>query len=182
MKEYILDIKKIISPKFCNKIIQYFDNEFEEALTVASDKPNKDIRNCQTRSIFKTKTCGELLCLNAIKEKIFQCVDFYKQQHKINIDQISQLDLLKYETNTYKAGYSFHQDFGSKCNERHLSISICLNNEFQGGEFVFDLPSGNYTVPQNIGDAVVFPSNFMFPHQVNKVTKGTRYALIGWVM
>lgn len=181
MKEYILEVKKIISPSFCKKIISYFDNDYVDAGTTGSGI-NKDIRNCLTRSLFETKSFGEKICLNAVKEKIFHCVAHYKKTHDIHIKQISQLDILKYETNNYDAGYNFHQDFGPKCSERHLSISISLNNEYEGGEFVFDLPSGHYVVPQNIGDAVVFPSNFMFPHQVNKITKGKRFALIGWVI
>ena len=86
------------------------------------------------------------------------------------------------DRNESKAGYIFHSDFGPKCTERQLSISICLNNKYDGREFVFDTPEGRYTIPQNEGDAVIFPSNFMFPHSVNKVTAGTRYALIGWVV
>ena len=182
MKEYILQVKKIIPSKFCEKIISYFDHSYDDALTVGSSGANKDIRNCVTRSLLETKSFGEKICLNAIKEKIFHCVDHYKKKHDIRINKISQLDLLKYDANEFKAGYDFHQDFGSKVTERHLSISICLNNEYEGGEFVFDIPEGHYTIPQNVGDAVIFPSNFMFPHQVNKITKGTRYALIGWVI
>tara|TARA_S200002703_G_scaffold120677_1_gene106510 strand:+ start:25 stop:570 length:546 start_codon:yes stop_codon:yes gene_type:complete len=181
MKEYILEVKKIIPQVFCKKIISYFDNNYGDAVTVGSGV-NKNIRNCLTRSLLEPKSFGEKICLNAVKEKIFQCVDHYKNDHNINIDKISQLDILRYDTNEHKAGYDFHQDFGHTCSERHLSISICLNNEYEGGEFVFDIPGGRYKVPQNVGDAVVFPSNFMFPHQVNKITKGTRYALIGWVI
>ena len=181
MKEYILEVKKIVPQTFCKKIISYFDNNYIDAETVGTGV-NKDVRNCVTRSLLETKSFGEKICLNAIKEKIFHCVDHYKKKHDIRINKISQLDLLKYDANEFKAGYDFHQDFGSKVTERHLSISICLNNEYEGGEFVFDISEGHYTVPQNVGDAVIFPSNFMFPHQVNKVTKGTRYALIGWVI
>lgn len=181
MKEYILEIKKTIPSVFCKKIISYFDNNYNDAGTVGSGV-NKNIRNCLTRSLLETRSLGEKICLNAVKEKIFQCVDHYKNKHDIHIEKISQLDILKYEANEFKAGYDFHKDFGHKCSERHLSISICLNNEYEGGEFVFDIPGGHYTVPQNVGDAVIFPSNFMFPHQVNKVTRGTRYALIGWVI
>jgi len=182
MKEYILQVKKIIPSKFCEKIISYFDHSYDDALTVGSSGANKDIRNCVTRSLLETKSFGEKICLNAVKEKIFDCVSHYKNKHDIHIDRISQLDILKYEFNEHKAGYNFHQDFGDKCSERHLSISICLNNDYEGGEFVFNLPSSKYVVSQNIGDAVIFPSNFMFPHQVNKITNGTRYALIGWVI
>tara|TARA_R100001509_G_C4824657_1_gene201079 strand:- start:412 stop:954 length:543 start_codon:yes stop_codon:yes gene_type:complete len=180
MKEYILEVKKIIPQTFCKKIISYFDHSYADASTVSGT--DKNIRNCKTRSLLETKTFGEKIYANFVKEKIFQCVDHYKNRHNIDIEKISQLDILKYEKNKFEAGYKFHKDFGLKCSERHLSISICLNNEYMGGEFVFDLPSGHYTVPQNVGDAVVFPSNFMFPHQVNKITQGTRYALIGWVI
>tara|TARA_E500000318_G_scaffold30468_1_gene30254 strand:- start:1521 stop:2066 length:546 start_codon:yes stop_codon:yes gene_type:complete len=181
MKEYILEVKKIIPQIFCKKIIAYFDNDYKDAETTGSGI-NKNIRNCLTRSLLEPKSFGEKICLNAVEEKIFQCVDHYKNKNDIHIEKISQLDILKYQANEFKAGYDFHKDFGSKVSERHLSISICLNNEYEGGEFVFDIPGGHYTVPQNVGDAVIFPSNFMFPHQVNKVTKGTRYALIGWVI
>tara|TARA_R100001509_G_scaffold36566_1_gene19634 strand:+ start:1605 stop:2150 length:546 start_codon:yes stop_codon:yes gene_type:complete len=181
MKEYILEIKKIIPKTFCEKIISYFDKDYIEAGTVGAGI-DKNIRNCLTRSILEPKTFGEIICTNAVQEKIFHCVKHYTEKHSVDIQKISQLDILKYESNDHKAGYNFHKDFGLKVSERHLSISICLNNDYEGGEFVFDIPSGHYTVPQNVGDAVVFPSNFMFPHQVNKITKGTRYALIGWVI
>ena len=180
MKKYILEVKKVIPSPLCKKIISYFDNNTYDAGTTGQGV-NKKIRNCKTRSILDTNTFGEKLCSTATKQKIFDCVNFYKQQHKINIKEISQLDLLKYVSNEYDVGYDFHTDYGTSCNERHLSISICLNNNFTGGEFVFDLPDGKYVVPQNEGDAVIFPSNFMFPHQVNKVTDGTRFAVIGWV-
>ena len=181
MKEYILEVKKIIPQTFCKKIISYFDNNYQDAGTVGTGV-NKNIRNCLTRSLLDTRSLGEKFCLNAIQEKIFDCVKHYQKKYDVGIEKISQLDLLRYDANEHTAGYNFHKDFGHTCSERHLSISVCLNNEYEGGEFVFDIPGGNYTVPQNVGDAVIFPSNFMFPHQVNKVTKGTRYALIGWVI
>ena len=181
MKEYILEVKKIIPQVICKKIISYFDNNYRDAETTGSGI-NKNIRNCLTRSLLEPKSLGEKICLNAVEEKIFDCVKHYKSQYDVDIEKISQLDILRYDANEFKAGYDFHQDFGSKVTERHLSISICLNNEYEGGEFVFNIPEGYHTIPQNVGDAVIFPSNFMFPHQVNKVTKGTRYALIGWVI
>lgn len=181
MKEYILEVKKIIPTSLCKKIIQYFDNNYEDARTVGGI--NKNTRNCLSRDIVETQTFGQKLCFNAVREKIFDCVEHYKRIHKVEPERISQLDLLKYEANEYKAGYNFHVDFGPQANERHLSISICLNNDYTGGEFVFDLPDGHrYNLPQNEGDAVIFPSNFMFRHQVNKVISGTRYALISWVI
>jgi hypothetical protein len=182
LKEYILEVKKVIPKVLCEKIIHYFDNNYSDALTTNSDNPDKNTRNCLTRSVLETRTFGEKICSNAIKEKIFQCVNHYKDKHGVDINKISQLDILKYEANEYKAGFNFHYDFGPTCHQRHLSISISLNNEYEGGEFVFNTSSDQLVIPQNIGDAVIFPSNFMFPHQVNKITKGIRYALIAWVI
>jgi len=182
MKEYILEIKKVIPSILCKKIISYFDNNYFDAKTTGAGV-DKDIRNCTTRNLFDCSSFGQKIYSLAVQEKVFGCVQQYKNRHKkLHIDKISQLDLLKYETNTHKAGYNFHYDMGLTCTERQLSISICLNNNFEGGEFVFDTPEGDYIFPQNEGDAVIFPSNFMYPHQVNKVTKGTRYALIAWVI
>ena len=184
MKDYIVEVKKLIPKNLCEKIISYFDKEMSDASTVNDQTPvDKEVRNCLTRDILNSTSLGEKICSNAAQEKIFECVTHYENLYpNIGIKKISQLDFLKYESNKYKAGYKFHKDFGDKCNERHLSISVCLNNDFEGGEFVFDLADGKHTIPQNIGDAVIFPSNFMFPHQVNQVTRGIRYALIGWVI
>ena len=31
------------------------------------------------------------------------------------------------------------------------------------------------------GEVIIFPSNFLYPHKVNPVSKGTRYTFISWV-
>ena len=31
------------------------------------------------------------------------------------------------------------------------------------------------------GAVLIFPSNFMYPHKVEPVTKGTRYSYVSWV-
>ena len=38
--------------------------------------------------------------------------------------------------------------------------------------------SNNKTHP---GRLVMWPSNFMYPHSVSPVTKGTRYAIVSWL-
>ncbi len=31
------------------------------------------------------------------------------------------------------------------------------------------------------GDMIIFPSNFLYPHQVMPVTKGERYSIVSWL-
>jgi len=35
-------------------------------------------------------------------------------------------------------------------------------------------------IKMNTGDVVIFPSNFLYPHKVNPVTKGVRYSCVSW--
>jgi len=58
-----------------------------------------------------------------------------------------------------------------------LTVLGVLNEDYEGGEFVlFD----NLIIPFKTGDIVVFPSNFLYPHAVQPVTKGTRYSYVSW--
>jgi uncharacterized protein (TIGR02466 family) len=58
-----------------------------------------------------------------------------------------------------------------------LSILALLNDDFEGGDFLmFD----GKKVKLSVGDIIIFPSNFMYPHAVTTVTKGTRYSCVSW--
>ena len=59
-----------------------------------------------------------------------------------------------------------------------LSCLGALNNDYEGGEFVM---WDSKVIPLKQGELLIFPSNFMFPHKVEPVTKGTRYSYISWV-
>jgi predicted 2-oxoglutarate/Fe(II)-dependent dioxygenase YbiX len=53
-----------------------------------------------------------------------------------------------------------------------------LNDEYEGGEFAFF--DREIIIRGGKGSIVMFPSNFMFPHEVMPVTSGTRYSIITW--
>jgi|TARA_R110002020_G_scaffold101968_1_gene239768 hypothetical protein len=59
-----------------------------------------------------------------------------------------------------------------------LSIVGQLNEDFEGGEFVM---FGDKKIEFESGDLIIFPSNFMYPHRVDPVKKGTRYSYVSWV-
>lgn len=187
MKNHILEVRKLIPQSHCNKIIAYFAEDLKDAEIGTPDskiKVDKNTRNCKTKHILKDETSfGKRLALNFIKTKVAYAASLYTQNREfLHVSDISQLDILKYEANSSLAGYSFHVDFAKDASQRAISISICLNNDFEGGEFIFDLNGEKVSFAQNIGDCIVFPSNFLFPHQVNKVTHGVRYSLVGWMI
>jgi predicted 2-oxoglutarate/Fe(II)-dependent dioxygenase YbiX len=58
-----------------------------------------------------------------------------------------------------------------------LSILGSLNNDYVGGELVF---WRDKVVELKAGEIMIFPSNFLYPHQVRMVTEGTRYSFVSW--
>lgn len=58
-----------------------------------------------------------------------------------------------------------------------LTLLGFLNSDFQGGDFLLcgETPS------IQPGEVIVFPSTFMYPHEVTTVTSGTRYSFVSWV-
>jgi len=59
-----------------------------------------------------------------------------------------------------------------------LTVLGALNNDYEGGDLLMwedekiELPAGA---------VMIFPSNFMYPHHVSPITKGTRYSYVSWV-
>ena len=58
-----------------------------------------------------------------------------------------------------------------------LSVLGVLNYDYEGGEFVLI----DEKIDLSKGDIIIFPSNFMYPHKVEPVTKGIRYSYISWI-
>jgi len=55
---------------------------------------------------------------------------------------------------------------------------LFLNNDYDGGEFQVS----NSLFSPSKGSSIIFPSNFMYPHSVDKITKGTRWSIVTWLM
>lgn len=94
----------------------------------------------------------------------------------------------QYTTYDPNGRYDWHTDmafgekFGTDAEPRKLSLSLALNDDFEGGEFQINNGKEEtaVTVPMHKGRVVLFPS-FMI-HRVTPVTKGVRKSLVVWVL
>ena len=59
-----------------------------------------------------------------------------------------------------------------------LSLIGILSNDYEGGELTF---FEDKKIDTEKGDLLIFPSNFLYPHKVTPVTKGTRYSYVSWI-
>lgn len=97
--------------------------------------------------------------------------------------QLQGLTKLRYNKYEVCTNMKFHCDHihtifdGTKKGIPILTVLGLLNNDFEGGDFLmFDGKKVNLSA----GDIIVFPSNFLYPHAVTTVTKGTRYSFVAW--
>ena len=59
-----------------------------------------------------------------------------------------------------------------------LSIIGILNDDFEGGKLIM---FEDRQIDTKKGDLLIFPSNFLYPHEITPVTKGVRYSYVSWV-
>jgi predicted 2-oxoglutarate/Fe(II)-dependent dioxygenase YbiX len=57
-----------------------------------------------------------------------------------------------------------------------LTVLGVLNEDYEGGEFMLC----GERIELKTGDVIVFPSNFLYPHEVKPVKSGVRYSFVSW--
>jgi predicted 2-oxoglutarate/Fe(II)-dependent dioxygenase YbiX len=181
LEDYIYVVKNALSYKVCDEILNEFINSDEWVDTVVGKgEIKKDIRNCETivmsfpHVIQKNKDIRHGLD-NAIFDGASKCIKEYNTKFShCHIEEDSGYELLKYPEGCF---YKEHTD-SFKARPRAVSCSFILNDNFEGGEFAFFNKELVYKLEK--GDALMFPSNFMYPHEVIPVTKGVRYSIVTW--
>ena len=103
---------------------------------------------------------------------------------------LKEFEPLQYSIYNVGDHYDWHIDSHRKPYDngliRKLSFTLCLNNDYEGGDFRISLPHPNTdkvmvdSFKLKKGTMIVFPSHIW--HKVDKVTKGTRKSLVGWVV
>lgn len=58
-----------------------------------------------------------------------------------------------------------------------LTVLGALNDDYEGGEFIM---FGDQKVDMPAGSVLIFPSTFMYPHEVKPVKSGVRYSYVSW--
>ena len=62
----------------------------------------------------------------------------------------------------------------------HASCTINLNDSYEGGEFAFF--NGQLKFKLGVGDALIFPADTFWVHEVKEITEGVRYSTNTFLM
>jgi hypothetical protein len=142
-----------------------------------------DVPNQKELEVLYAREEFESLLIPFVVEAIGKYCDKYSQYgtgNGWNITSFNPIRLNKYGKGTLMLPHVDHIKSmfdGKNKGIPVLSVVGCLNDDYEGGELVF---FENHKIKLNCGDIVVFPSCFLFPHQVSTVTKGVRYSFVSW--
>lgn len=168
-----------INKEICQKIIDLGKDKWEEARVGGTTERRLDREKRKTNVAWSND------------EWIFNiCWEYLHTANRnsnwnFEISACEPMQITKYEKDGH---YDFHFDgdgftrFNNPSNKflhrttRKLSMTIVLNEDYEGGEFEFF--EDKNLIKEKMGTVIVFPSYLV--HKVRPVTKGTRYSLVAW--
>lgn len=116
------------------------------------------------------------------KERLVKAVRVYNEKvddFGMSIDCITPVRINRYQVGDYIDEHidHIHSIFdGTYKGVPVISFVGVLNDDYEGGEFIMR----GEKVSLKTGDVIMFPSNFMYAHEVKEVTKGTRHSIVAW--
>ena len=185
LKDYILHLDNWIPKNICKKSIEELSNYNWEKHRWTN------IKNFDGKSINGNKeldVCYEsnLTFYKDLMDLTWKALEKYVVTNKIGGETFDgwkgfcPIRFNRYQKNQIISKHSdhIHSLFeGEKRGIPILSIVCVLNDDYQGGEFImFD----DYEIKFKVGDLILFPSVFLYPHLVKPVKKGTRYSFVSW--
>ena len=150
-----------------------FDNSYTGEKTARSGEKELDVSWDKTTST------------DLIMKKLWQKIKDY--QNELDFDWFNRWDgytQIRYNKYSETREMALHCDHiksifeGKRKGIPTLSLLGLLNDDFEGGDFVM---WDKDVIDLKQGDLIIFPSNFMYPHKVEPVKKGTRHSFISWV-
>ncbi len=162
--------------------------EWEDATIVNKNYPDtivdKQSRNTKVWHLHnidaksKTEIHWSNLFINILNDHIKNYQQSLKVQHFPCV--VNTVQVLKYHPGGF---FELHSDHGFKT-PRTLSFIFFVNDDYEGGSLVFATPTRdkNLEIKKKKNRLIVWPSNFLYPHFVKPVIKGTRYTVVAWAL
>jgi len=143
---------------------------------------------------YNSETTKELDIMPCTKEQqakvtpyLFKALEDYQDKYSTSGEKTTPRWLTKFSPirfNKYVIGTMMRQHYdhihslfdGKMKGVPIISIVAQLNEDYEGAEFY----CRGKEIKLKTGDILLFPSNFMYPHEVKEAKKGVRYSFVSW--
>jgi hypothetical protein len=173
VKGELLEIENLISPSLCNLIIQNSEELGFEKSKVYKGDTKEGVHDDNSRSS---------------STQWFQDKYYIGELIRNNIPEIKNLKFEGWQLVKYTEGEEFkpHLDALSRSNDRLFTVIIYLNDNYEGGTTSF--PNKGEVIKPKQGKLTIWKNlignkpNQLSLHAGDKVTKGTKYVLVNWIL
>jgi len=158
--------------KFIDEMIQHVENDTLFHSAINTDEIKKDFRSSKNGWIHWDQWIAGIIhnmMVSANRDYFHYDLDHFDAP---------------IQSTVYDEGdhYDWHTDCAVPTNagkERKLSVSLLLNDDYEGGEMELSFANFKEVLKPEAGTAIIFPS--WLPHRVLPVTKGRRISLVAWM-
>jgi len=116
-----------------------------------------------------------------IKKAVEYTCRLYSEDHpRFSVQRMTDHRINRYSEGGFMSKHcdNIHHSHGQQYGFPQVTVLLYLNDDYEGGEFYV----ADKKFEPKRASALIFPSNFMFPHEAKVVTKGTRWSIVTWLM
>mgnify|MGYP006266462571 CR=1 FL=1 len=173
LKSYILTIPNVLPADEYYEVLDYCEstNDFErreksyDIVDTFHQKGKRFDVNLESGRIHDLVRKAFIFGLN-------ESLNYYNHLIPKMYNMVSGYWLLKYVEGDF---LTMHTDFQAEAGS--ITMTYNINDNYEGGELVF---WDDYVLPNQKNTIHVFPSCFLYPHEIKPIKKGDRYAAITW--
>jgi predicted 2-oxoglutarate/Fe(II)-dependent dioxygenase YbiX len=175
-------IENFLTKNECDNLIEFGLNSNLQKMTsvkvvnglVIEDAVINEYTNKRLGSYFLSNELNDTK-FNNINERIINILNKLKIYNNVVYTSIP-----KYTFNQYNVGdfLTIHQDSHETKYGATTTVLIQLNDDYDGGDFIYVMNGIEYIVPKIKGSIFIFDSNIN--HLVTKVKSGIRYSINVW--
>lgn len=183
LKDYIKIYDNVMPLKTLSQLIRFVNTvDFSEGRVGKNNTVDFNIRNTFVKEMSNLdKNLTVIHWNNFLYNLLKKYIEIYNRPYfESHLPTITAMQILKYKPGGF---YKWHTDhFFDK--PRTLSCILFLNNDYEGGNLCFKEQGDTKenvieTKPNRL---IIWPSNFLYPHTVKPITKGTRYSVVSWAL
>ena len=186
MLDHILCLPSFIDKDICLSVMNSLDKlEKDKSAPYTDGLLNNDADSYFDPDIEYIDTVRDRIFVDGIKEYADKVRSFNWSYYDTDSFHCSEMIIRRYNQGSE---FKYHHDdiigeifphwFLRRQNILTCNFYFSNADDYDGGDLVFTCGKSFHP---SMGDIIIFPSNWMFYHEVQKITKGTRYSGTVWL-
>tara|TARA_B100001250_G_C19805386_1_gene793051 strand:- start:1898 stop:2461 length:564 start_codon:yes stop_codon:yes gene_type:complete len=185
VEDYIKYYDNILTPQECNYIIQSEDDMKWKHFSYDKGGDKTEGTGSVNQTVSKSWITENHFLYDIVKSAFVKVTDLYSVDFPLlryteTYEKYTNFRINKYTEGGFMTSHvdNIRKSHGQEYGFPQVSILLYINDDYEGGEFkIIDK-----VLKPKEGSAIIFPSNFMFPHESGEIIKGKKWSIVSWLM